>query len=31
MASKSEGVLGLRISRKGARQFIVIREDGKNE
>ncbi|MBL9143125.1 MAG: Do family serine endopeptidase [Verrucomicrobiaceae bacterium] len=31
IASKSEGVLGLRISRKGARQFIVIREDGKNE
>ena len=31
LASKSEGVLGLRINRKGARQFIVIREDGKNE
>jgi serine protease Do len=26
-----KGVVGLRVSRKGAKQFIVIREDGKNE
>ncbi len=26
-----DGVVGLRISRKGAKQFIVVREDGKNE
>lgn len=29
--SESDGVVGLRISRKGAKQFIVIRGDGKNE
>jgi serine protease Do len=31
LASKNSSVLGLRVSRKGAKQFIVIREDGKNE
>lgn len=31
LAKDSEGVVGLRISRKGAKQFIVVRDDGKNE
>jgi serine protease Do len=31
LAKESEGVVGLRISRKGAKQFIVVRDDGKNE
>jgi hypothetical protein len=31
LATQAQSLLGLRVNRKGETQYIVIREDGKNE